>query len=57
MYGYMHSDPLTPLAAGRARQRRNYQQQGARSHKQQGARSKKQEGKKQEEEEEEAEEA
>ena len=51
MYGYMHSDLLTPLAAGRARQRRNYQQQGARSHKQQGARSKKQEGKKQEEEE------
>jgi hypothetical protein len=52
MYGYMHSDPLTPLAAGRARQRRNYQQQGSRSHKQQGARRKKQEGKKKEEEEE-----
>ena len=35
-------NPPTPLAAGGARQRRNYQQQGARSYyKQQGARSKK----------------
>ena len=37
--------PPTPLAAGRARQRRNYQQQGQqgarRSYRQQGARSKK----------------
>ena len=44
IYIYTYIYPPTPLAAGGARQRRNYQQQGPRSHyKQQGQEARKQE--------------